>query len=319
MDIAYSINEKYVNYCLVSVCSLLSNNKPSSVRIHILYDDLSDSALSRINDFISKRGGEVRFHKIDDAVVADLILQNWPKSAWYRIFLPQILGSDIHRVLYLDSDIVVSGSISELFEIDMTDISLAGCLDVITLQDEVFSRLNYSKDKGYICSGVLLMNLDYFRNHGLTKAILDFARNNSNLLIHPDQDSINFVCQDSKLLLPLKYETMDSYFRSREFIEAHKADFPGMIEDPRIIHYAGCPPWFIETNTHIYSKLFWRYASEVDGVELLHFSKGITILKNIVKFLLGKIGVERYSSHCKIRVNGFVKKYGIALKNTDIK
>lgn len=316
MDIAYSINEKYVNYCLVSICSLLKNNKASLVRIHILYDDLSADAISRITHFVTQRGGEIQFHKIDDSAVAGLILQHWPKSAWYRIFLPTILDKKVHRVLYLDSDTVVSGPISDLFEIDMSDKSLAGCLDIITLQDEVFSRLNYPRDKGYICSGVLLMNLDYFRANNLSKSILDFARSNSDILVHPDQDAINYVCRDSKMLLPLKYETMDSYFRNEQFVAANKKDFAGMIEDPRIIHYAGCPPWFIETNTHIYSNLFWSYASEVGGVKLLHFSKGITILKNIVKFGLGKMGVNRYSAHCKINLKRFVRHHGITLKKT---
>jgi len=57
MDIAYSIDEKYVGYCLTSIASLLDNNQNDDVIIHILFDDLSDSAVSRISDFMAKRGG----------------------------------------------------------------------------------------------------------------------------------------------------------------------------------------------------------------------------------------------------------------------
>ncbi len=315
MDIAYSINEKYVDYCLVSVCSLLENNPGANVRIHILYDDLSQGAISKIRSFVTGRGAIVELHKVEEETVRGLVLQEWPRSAWYRIFLPMILGEEVHRVLYLDSDTVVAGPISDLFEIDMEGYSLAGCVDIMTLDDEIFNRLEYPKDAGYICSGVLLMNLDYFREHQVSSTILGYARDNADKLRYPDQDAINYVCRDSKMLLPLKYETMNSYFRNEEFVSKYKGDFAGMIEDPRIIHYAGVPPWFMETNIHIYSPLFWRYARQVGGVRLQHFSKGMTIVKNIVKYGLGRCGVSQFSGHCKVNLKKFIKKHRISLQS----
>lgn len=311
MDIAYSINERYVDYCLVSICSLLDNNKGADVNIHILYDNLPDESICRITDFVEKRNGRLLFHKIEESSVSGLILKSWPKSAWYRIFLPSILDSCIKRVLYLDSDTVVSGSISDLFDMDMTGCSLAGCVDVMTLDNSVFKRLDYSKESGYICSGVLLMNLDYFRKNDLTSQILGYARDHAEILRYPDQDAINYVCRDSKILLPLKYETMNSYFRNDEFVRLYHHDFKGMITDPRIIHYAGCPPWFIETNIHPYTSLFWRYAREIRGIKLQHFSRGMTIPKNMVKFMLGIFGMKKYSGHCRINLKRFAKNHQI--------
>lgn len=314
MDIAYSINEKYVGYCLVSIASLLDNNKNTLIRVHILYDELSTQAIKRISDFAERGNATVEFHKIEERSVSGLILNHWPKSAWYRIFLPQILSRDVSRVLYLDSDTVVSGSISELFEMDMSGKSLAGSVDVMTLDDEVFRRLDYSKESGYICSGVLLMNLDYFRSHDLTHEILAYARNNSDVLKYPDQDAINYICRETKLLLPLKYETMNSYFRSEMFIERYKKDFAEMITDPRIIHYAGCPPWFIETNVHPFTDLFWHYARQVGGIRKQSFSRGMTIPKNIIKYLLGNLGLRKFSGHCKINAIKFARKHNISIK-----
>jgi len=245
--------------------------------------------------------------------VKGLILNDWPRSAWYRIFLPFILGEEVHRVLYLDSDTVVSGSLKDLFQMNMVGRSLAGCVDLMTLDDEIFERLNYPKSSGYICSGVLLMNLDYFREHGITEKILAYARENASILRYPDQDAINYICRNTKILLPLKYETMNSYFRSEEFVRRYKDDFPGMINDPRIIHYAGCPPWFLETNVHPYIHLFWHYAKEVGGIKLEHFSRGMTIPKNIIKYLLGRLGVKKYSCHCKINIKRFARRNNIRL------
>lgn len=311
MDIAYSINEKYVGYCLVSVCSLLDNNRGCRINIHILYDSLLPDSINRIRDFIAQRGGNVVFHEVAEESVSGLILNSWPQSAWYRIFLPQILGEDVERVLYLDSDTIVSGPIAELFEMDMNGKSLAGCVDVMTLNDEVFTRLGYHKSLGYICSGVLLINLDYFRIHNITQEILSYAKKNAEVLKYPDQDAINYICRDTKLLLPLKYETMNSYFRNDEFVNLYHDQFADMIADHRIIHYAGCPPWFIETSVHPFTNLFWHYAKQVCGIKMCHFSSGMTILKNIVKFILGKVGVDKYNGHCKLSVRKFAKKHHI--------
>lgn len=311
MDIAYSIDENYVGYCLVSICSLLENNTDETITVHILYDDLSVGSINRIKQFFYGRNGNVKFHQIDSSMVKGLILNDWPRSAWYRIFLPNLLEPEVDRVLYLDCDTIVAGSLSELFDLDMAENSLAGCVDIMTLDNSVYERLGYASSKGYICSGVLLLNLDYFRKYDLTNRILSFARENSFILKSPDQDAINYICQDSKILLPLKYETMNSYFRNDEFVNLYKDEFKDMILDPRIIHYAGCPPWFIETNVHIYSSLFWKYARIVGGIKMLHFSKGLYIIKNSIKYALGRLGYSKYSDHCKINATKFAHKHNI--------
>lgn len=42
MDIVYCINNKYVPYIEVSICSVFENNKEHNINIHILINDISN-------------------------------------------------------------------------------------------------------------------------------------------------------------------------------------------------------------------------------------------------------------------------------------
>lgn len=53
LNIAYAINEAYVDYCIVSIASILKNNSGKQISFHILTDSLSAKAKSKIQDLIT--------------------------------------------------------------------------------------------------------------------------------------------------------------------------------------------------------------------------------------------------------------------------
>ena len=79
----------------------------------------------------------------------------------------------------------------------MGDNLLAGCLDMSTFGNKLFAK--YFKDAvgvdtdAYFNSGVLLINLDYWREHNITQQLLDFVCTNPNKCLLHDQDAINAV------------------------------------------------------------------------------------------------------------------------------
>lgn len=307
IDIAYSITDNYADYCLVSIGSLLSIDHGQPVRIHILSDSFSEDLKSRFNDFVKSRNSEIQFHAISDNFTKDLKLGVWTKHAWYRICLPDILP-DIQKILYVDVDIAFANSLKDLFEIDLDGYSMGACMDVKAMDSEVYNRLNLPSDYRYICSGVLMMNLDFMRQNNVKDRILDFAKNNITKLQSPDQDSINAVCHDSLLQLPLNYGIMDAFYRNDDFIKLYRKELVEASQNPIIIHYAGCPPWFAETISHPMEYYFWQSAKTNNiNIKTKHWSHGINRMKLWVKHTLAKLGIQRYQGMKPIDLDKFIK------------
>lgn len=286
MDISYAINERYVEYCLVSMVSLLENNIGNEINFHILTDHLSASSKIRIQNVIANFDCNIHFYEIPDSWIQGLSLNCWSKYCWYRLFLPQLISSDVSRILYLDTDTIITGSITELFNLNLSDHSIAGCLDIMSFSEGIFDRLGYPSKFGYVCSGVLLLNLDYFRVHDLTTKIIDFAKTHSEIINFPDQDAINYICHSSTYHLPLKYDILAPFLADKDFYCRHSAEVVEILKDPRIIHYAGCNPWKKEIQKHYYHDVFWKYANKIGGIHPVSvYSPKVKVIITIKKTL----------------------------------
>ena len=298
LNIAYAINEAYVDYCIVSMASILKNNSGKQISFHILTDHLSAKAKSKIQNLITHHNlGGATFYEISDSKVSHLALNGWGKYAWYRLFLPELLDSRIDKVLYLDTDTIICGDISDLFATDLRDHSLAGCMDIMGFYDGIFQRVGYPKEYGYICSGVILMNLDYFREHDLSTKIMDFSTLHPERINFPDQDAINCVCHTSMKLLPLKYDMLAPFFTDEAFIKSHTEEVKDMLHDPRIIHYAGCNPWIIGIEKHFHYHEFWKYAHIVGDIKAKHIAPFDIRSRIAVKRFLGILGIPKFKKY----------------------
>ncbi len=297
LNVAYAINEPYVDYCIVSMLSVVTNNSGSEIDFHILTDRLSDNSKAKLRQAV-KAHSTTHIYEIANSKVANLEVGNFNRNIWLRIFLPEQLDIKIERVLYLDTDTIVCGDISELFSMDLERCSIAASMDIMGYYNTVYQRLDYPKEYGYICSGVMVMNLKYFRDHNLTDKILEYAQKHPQLLAFPDQDAINAVCHTTMKLLPIKFDILAPFFTDKEFIGKHEPEVRDILADPRIIHYGGCNPWKKETRVHHFQeKEFWKYASMAGNIKRKWQKRGVALLKHFIMMTLGQCGVQRYKTY----------------------
>lgn len=258
-DFALCFNDGYVPYASVTIKSLVDRMSSSDdVHIHVISDFLSDAHKAFIKRIAPKTNVSFYIINANDALLADLPVMTWSIYTWYRILLPQLLNKDIHRILYLDCDVIVNDNLDELFTMDMESKSIAACLDIQAYNPNHYRRLNYDSRLRYICAGVLLMNLDMWREKKLSHEIVDFAKTNREKIMWPDQDSINYICRDDKIILPSKYGVLVPFFREKDFVKEHLAEMKELIEKPAIVHYAGYQPWMYMKNKSIHRNLWWR-------------------------------------------------------------
>lgn len=298
-DFCLCFNEGYVPYACVTIKSIMDNANPEDdVVIHIVSDYLSNDSLEFLKQW------NVVFHIINDDSIFDGIDSSvWSVYTLYRLFLPKYLETDIHKVLYLDCDVIVNDNLNELFEMDMRDRAIAGCIDPQTYSEEVFARLNYGVEKKYICAGVLLMNLDYWRENDLTDKVVEYMKSNPDKIAFLEQDALNFLCSENKIILPAEYGVQCSFLRDNRFLVEHIDSIESIVDNPKIVHYAGYAPWVYCKNKSLHSHLWWKTYKSLKAYPMVKMDYGKSIIKYFGRYVLSKLHL--IGSDSKFHVNQY--------------
>lgn len=269
MHIVCCTDHNYIMPTGIMICSVCENNSDISITFHIICNEnVSVEDKSDLNNIVIKYNQAIRFYNIENEIPACFTVgkDNQPQhitiSSYYRLFLADILPSDIEKVLYLDGDIVVRKPLKSLYDSDIKGYSIGAVIDMSQSNISYYNRLKYSPSCGYFNAGVLLINLSFWREHNLIKEFIDFASNYPDRIKLHDQDILNFVLRDRKLNLPLSYNFQSGFLYKHEyrnFSWEYDEEIERCCLDPHIIHYT-CPikPW-CENCDYPYKSAFFKY------------------------------------------------------------
>lgn len=206
-------------------------------------------------------------HGIENPYASAYEVRGISTGTYLRLALPELLP-ETDRILYMDADILVRGSLRALWETPMEEKLLAAVKGAVNLSDkwEWNSRRDYwnllEGQRGYyINAGVTLLNLAEIRGRGLKKAWDELA---GRKLYYQDQDILNITCKGAISYLPLKYNRLaympkEEYHRFVEEGLCTQEEYAQAMENPVIVHYAGDKPWNrYDTNL---GELWWEYVN----------------------------------------------------------
>ncbi len=244
-----AFNTGFLLPAITAIYSLFVNN--DEIRLHILYYDLSDSGkiiLGRLAG--TGRNNTVEFIHIRRELLERIKVHTgrWRQEAFFRYYSIEMFP-EYDRVLWLDADILVRGSIKDLYNTDLEDKSFAGVYDITSNPVE---RLGLHD---YINSGVLVINLKKLRETGKMAEFWEMIASPGYTAELPDQDALNIVFeQDIKIL--------DIIWNTFLFIPEEYADY--LIDRSVIIHFISkYKPWKVE-DTEYFCKVFEHFrAAEV--------------------------------------------------------
>lgn len=260
MEILCCTDHNFVIPLGVMMHSLCVNNKSNELHFHVFIDEtVTEEQKKELREVINE-GNTLNFYLVDVSSIEKYLIvkvANFPISIYYRLLLADILPETVHKVLYLDADIIVRHDLSELWNTDISDYALAAVTDQNRIE-ESSKRLGYSPNLGYFNSGVLLFNLDYFRKNNITTKLIEFIKHNPDKLACPDQDALNYVLREEKGSLPLKYNVQEGFYRipptTSKTTELEKA-----LHDPYIVHFStNEKPWKRSCH-HPLRNLYYEY------------------------------------------------------------
>ena len=253
IHIAFCLDDGYAAHCASVMASVMENNKDERVTFHLLSDSLSEENKHAIETWTAGHEGmTARFYNIDrrSFEVFHVGKSNYLNiSTYFRLILPELL-LDLDKVIYLDCDTLVCGSLRELWDIDISRYALAGVPDRINDYVRVYNRLDYPMSDGYINAGVLLINLNRWREDNVFEQAADIARVMTGRLHNHDQDIINKLYHGEILFLSFRWNVLEWFLYEERFIYMSRQYYPEIeraIASPAILHYCTpAKPWNIE-------------------------------------------------------------------------
>lgn len=118
--------------------------------------DVCEDSISKITGTAEKYNRTITFLPVDQSVkqIKELNAGSWNGSlaTWLKIFVIEDLIPKIDRLLYLDSDTLVLGSLKELCDMDFDGMAMACIID--SLSFEQIKRLNMSQNRYYYNAGM---------------------------------------------------------------------------------------------------------------------------------------------------------------------
>lgn len=268
INIVCATDDKYVPYCGVMLTSLFENNKDCHVDVFIMIGKpLQEQNQEKFAELAKQYNTNISYcvvdkRSLDKYPIKSENINRWSIAIYYRLYAEELLPKTIDKVLYLDCDTIVNSSLKELFDMDWDGIAVGAVPDMCTEWNEFYERLGYDKLKGYFNSGVLLMNLDYWRKHNIGQQCLIWLADNYDIVVNPDQDVLNAVLADKKKTLPVTYNyqiqlRMPYFFYT--FSEALKEEIL-QTRHPIIIHYASeLKPWMAYYYSFPFNDVWHKY------------------------------------------------------------
>ena len=262
INILVTLDKNYVPRLNVMLTSLLASNPECSFDVYLLHSSMKEENV-RSTRALLKGSGELILIQVDDSELKHApTTSRYPTEIYYRIFAARYLPETVDRVLYLDPDLIVNGSVWKLYNLPLDGRYYAAASHNGKLLRAVNGiRLDMGETSPYINSGVMLMNLELLRKEQDYRDVFSFIEKRKSALILPDQDIISSLYGEKILALdPFRYNMTELLLLSPTAVE-RRIDLDWVRKNSVIIHYCGRnKPW----KEHYIGKLdvFYRDAEE---------------------------------------------------------
>lgn len=245
INVCLACDNNYSKYAGVVIASILSNANPTdNLEFFILDGGISDEQKEKIYSLKSINDCNINFIKIDDSLFEDYkkikTLAYITIATYYRLKLPSLLPN-VDKIIYLDCDTIVTSSLIDLFNTDITDYAIAGILDI--------DKKMLKKNPKYFNAGVILMNLEFWRKQNLEKFIFNWGKENINNIKLGDQEILNEVLKNEVKIVSDEWNVQSSNFVNRS----------SYTNSPKIIHFvAKNKPWGGKSYSY-HKNLYFKY------------------------------------------------------------
>lgn len=255
IPIFYACDDNFVKYTIVSLNSMIKNaSKKEKYEIYVLHTYITDVMKNKLLE-LQNENFKITFCDVTshlESIYDRLPIRDYySKTTYYRLFIAEMFP-EYEKAIYIDSDTVVQGDISELYAIDIGDNYLGGCHEQAMVQVDAFGT--YAEQvvgvsrHNFFNAGMIVINCEQFREHAVLDRFIEYLHD-YNFVVTQDEDYLNLICKD-------RVYWLDQRWNTEIFGEIA---YP--IEEANILHYImTSKPWHYDDCRH--GDIFWKYAED---------------------------------------------------------
>ena len=265
LNVAYSSDDNYLKHVMASLLSLLDHNREFEViNVYLLCNGIEESNRQKLIELVKNTNANIHFLELSS--VRDQIRTDgsFSISAFGRLFLGELVPEC--RIIYMDCDSIVNGSLMPLVQMDMGECVCAAVQDNVTKYFKVV--LGNASDSRYFNSGFLVIDLSKWNALQMQDKAIAVVEEFHGSVPHQDQGVLNKICYGKIMRLHPKYnfqcpmfemkpehliKLIPDYYSEQELKEAK--------ESPVFIHFTegfSNRPWR-KGCTHPYAGLYRKY------------------------------------------------------------
>ena len=269
MNLFYTVNDAFVPQLGAAVCSVCTNNRDAEEIVFYIGDlHISAGHREQLTALAGGYGREIIFLPINnlrERLGFDFDTTGWNEVVLARLLADRLLPEMAERVIYLDGDTIVRGSLKELWETDLQGKTI-GAVEEPTANHKRKKELGL-EGKPYYNAGVLLIDLKRWKERHIAERVLEFYKAHGGMLFANDQDAINGAVPEEILSLNPKYNYCNIFWHYKPESLARiaepakyltKEELAEVAKDPRIIHYLGEERPWRRGNRHRYREDYRR-------------------------------------------------------------
>jgi lipopolysaccharide biosynthesis glycosyltransferase len=226
MLIVTGSDDNYVPGVLVLIASAALHNP--GTEFVVLDLGIRPENRARIVALGQQNGIGIRLIQVDEAAFERLKVQrsHLTRGCYLRLLIPELMP-ELDRAIYMDSDMVVLGSLAELERVELGDNAIAAAL-CPTPPDRELAATACTR-ASYVNSGLLVLNLTVWRRDRISEACFDILSSPDRDFMFEDQSAINITCRGRTVLLPRQFNV---HVDQAAYKKIHE-----LPEDPIVLHY----------------------------------------------------------------------------------
>lgn len=215
MNVFYFASDLFASVAATSIVSLLENNKVANeINFYIIDDGITRENKEKLTAMIVSYGRSV--HYITAPGPSELF--DFPFKSRYqmghsyvRMAIDTLLPETVDRVIALDSDTLIVGDISELWNLDMGENILAGVADCMNLS-AYRHQFGLLGEEFYCNAGVFLIDLKKWREQKIKERIKDVIKKKNGNVFFFEQTLMNYSCKGKIYKLHPKFNCYTLFF-----------------------------------------------------------------------------------------------------------
>ncbi len=250
LTLVVAADRNYAMPLAVTLSSLLRHlSHPENLQLHVLDGGLTQKQRAKVFAPLCLEKSQITFHPLKQNTLPHP--KNHPHltvATSYRFLIPELLPADCQRALYIDSDVLITGDLKELWNQDISVHACGGVIDTYAPRADAdygihnYKQLGIPPETKCLNAGVLLINIKLWKEQKVTERALAYLSQYKDEMKLVSQQALNATLNGDWYELDPRWNQL---INPLPFYDADPPSVPTLDAlEPGILHFiTTCKPW----------------------------------------------------------------------------